>query len=52
VGNNKGQRNYPNKENALKIMKRLRAFLKGRTVIITTHDEKIIRFCDKKILIE
>ncbi len=43
---------FIDKENAIRIMQKIKEYLKGKTVIITTHDEKILKFCDKKIFIE
>ncbi len=43
---------FVDRENALKILENLRKILRGKTVIITTHDEKVLPFCDRKISIE
>ncbi len=43
---------FLDKDNAIRIMSKLKEFLKGKTVIITTHDEKILKLCDEKIFIE
>ena len=43
---------FVDRENALKILSNLKNILRGKTVIITTHDEKILSFCEKKIYIE
>ena len=42
---------FIDRKSALNILSKLKEVLNGKTVIITTHDEKVISFCDKKIYI-